>query len=194
MNVLLIDNYDSFVYNLAQYVGELGGKPRVIRNDAISINSIETNLKPSAIIISPGPGNPMNTKDFGVCGSVLKRLSPKVPTLGVCFGHQGIGYVYGAKIARARNLRHGKTSLIEHDGKGLFKGIQSPIEGTRYHSLVVQRNSVPTSLTITASSLDDHEIMGLRHNDFPIFGVQFHPESIKTSTGINMIKNFLDMV
>lgn len=194
MNVLLIDNYDSFVYNLAQYVGALGGNPLVFRNDVVSMNSIESNLKPGAIIISPGPGNPMNPKDFGVCGDVLKRLSPKVPTLGVCFGHQGIGYVYGAKIARARNLRHGKTSMIEHDGKGLFRGIPSPIEGTRYHSLVVERNSVPSSLAITASSLDDHEIMGIRHVDFPIFGVQFHPESIKTSTGIKMIKNFLDMV
>ncbi|MDG6998672.1 MAG: aminodeoxychorismate/anthranilate synthase component II [Nitrososphaerota archaeon] len=194
MKVLLIDNYDSFVYNLAQYVGEQGGNPEVFRNDAISVESIKSNLKPDAIIISPGPGNPSNPKDFGVCGEVLKILSPKVPTLGVCFGHQGIGYVYGAKIGRAKNLRHGKTSLIEHDGKNLFKGLPTPIEGTRYHSLVIRKNTVPAALKVTAVSMDDHEIMGIQHNDFPIFGVQFHPESIKTTTGSSIIKNFLDMV
>lgn len=194
MNVLLIDNYDSFVYNLAQYVGAQGGKPQVFRNDAVTVSSIKLKIKPDAIIISPGPGNPSNPKDFGVCGDVLKELSPKVPTLGVCFGHQGIGYVYGAKIGRAKNLRHGKTSMIEHDGKDLFKGIPSPIEGTRYHSLVIKRNSIPASLKVTATSLDDHEIMGVRHRDFPIFGVQFHPESIKTKTGTSIVKNFLDMV
>lgn len=194
MKVLLIDNYDSFVYNLAQYIGEQGGRPQVFRNDAVSISSIESGIKPDAIIISPGPGNPSNPKDFGICGEVLKKLSPKIPTLGVCFGHQGIGYVYGAKIGRAKNLRHGKTSLIQHNGKNLFKGLPSPIEGTRYHSLVIRKKTVPHSLEVTAVSMDDHEIMGIRHRDFPIFGVQFHPESIKTASGTKIIKNFLDVM
>lgn len=193
MKILILDNYDSFVYNLAQYVGAEGGKPVVYRNDAISMRKI-TSMKPDAIVISPGPGNPSNPKDFGVCTKVLKVLSPKIPTLGVCLGHQGMGFVYGAKITHAKVLRHGKTSLIKHDGKFLFKGIPSPIEGTRYHSLVIKKNSIPDELMVTATSIDDGEVMGIRHREFPIFGVQFHPESIKTTKGMSIIKNFLDMV
>lgn len=193
MRILILDNYDSFVYNLAQYVGAEGGNPVVYRNDAISLKKIKS-IKPDAIVISPGPGNPSNPKDFGVCTKVLKELSPKIPTLGVCLGHQGIGYVYGAEIVHAGTLRHGKTSMIKHDGKFLFKGIPNPIEGTRYHSLVIKKNSVPRDLVVTATSEDDGEIMGIRHREYPIFGVQFHPESIKTASGINMIKNFLNMV
>lgn len=194
MKILVLDNYDSFVYNLAQYVGAQGAYPEVYRNDAVTVNTIRTRIKPNAIIISPGPGNPCKPRDFGICGEVLEKLSPQIPTLGVCFGHQGIGYVYGAKISEAKNLRHGKTSLIEHDGKYLFKGLPTPIEGTRYHSLVIKKNTLPNELAITATSLDDHEIMGIRHRVYPIFGVQFHPESIKTDVGTQIIKNFMDMV
>jgi anthranilate synthase/aminodeoxychorismate synthase-like glutamine amidotransferase len=194
MRVLIIDNYDSFVYNLAQYIGSQGASPEVHRNDLISLGKIKTRIKPDAIVISPGPGNPSNPDDFGVCASILRDLSPTVPTLGVCLGHQGMGFVYGAKIDHAKVLRHGKTSIIEHDGKYLFKGIPSPLKGTRYHSLVIRKNSLPDHLIVTATSLDDHEIMGIRHRDYPIFGVQFHPESIATADGMSMIKNFLDMV
>ncbi|MGA2874736.1 MAG: aminodeoxychorismate/anthranilate synthase component II [Nitrososphaerales archaeon] len=193
MRILILDNYDSFVYNLAQYIGAEGGNPVVYRNDAISMKRI-ISLKPDAIVISPGPGNPSDHKDFGVCTEVLRKLSPKIPTLGVCLGHQGMGFVYGAKITHAKVLRHGKTSIIKHDSKYLFKGIPSPIEGTRYHSLVIKKDSVPSDLVITATSTDDHEIMGIRHREFPIFGVQFHPESIKTTNGMSIIKNFIDMI
>jgi anthranilate synthase component II len=193
VRTLVLDNYDSFVYNLAQYIGAEGGNPVVYRNDAISLNEIKS-IKPDAIVISPGPGNPSNPKDFGVCTEVLRTLSHKTPTLGVCLGHQGIGAVYGATITHAKVLRHGKTSMIEHDGKYLFKGIPSPIEGTRYHSLVIKKDSVPDDLVVTATSLDDGEIMGIRHTEFPIFGVQFHPESIMTTKGTSIIKNFIGMV
>jgi anthranilate synthase component II len=194
LRILILDNYDSFVYNLAQYIGAEGGNPVVYRNDAISLRKITSSVKPDAIVISPGPGNPSDPKDFGVCTEVLRTLSPKIPTLGVCLGHQGMGYVYGAKIAQAKVLKHGKTSIIKHDGKYLFKGIPNPIEGTRYHSLVIKKGTLPEDLVITATSTDDGEIMGIRHREFPIFGVQFHPESIKTASGMNIIRNFLDMV
>jgi anthranilate synthase component II len=194
MKVLLLDNYDSFVYNLAQYLGSQGATPEVYRNDALTLKQIKETLKPDAIVISPGPGNPSNPNDFGICTDVLKELSPKVPTLGVCLGHQGMGFVYGARIGYAKTLRHGKTSVIKHDGKYIFKGIPSPIEGTRYHSLIIRKDFVPENLIVTATSLDDGEIMGIRHREYPIFGVQFHPESIKTTYGIQMIRNFLDLV
>lgn len=194
MKVLILDNYDSFVYNLVQYFGAEGAEPVVYRNDAISLKKIKKSVRPDAVVISPGPGNPSVAKDFGVCTDVLRKISPKVPTLGVCLGHQGIGSVYGGKISRAKVLKHGKTSMIEHDGQYLFKGIPSPLEGTRYHSLVIKKNSIPADLLVTAKSLDDREIMGVRHREYPIFGVQFHPESIKTETGTRIIKNFLDMV
>ena len=191
MRVLIIDNYDSFVYNLAQYVGELGGDPRVFRNDRITVGRA-SRLKPDRIIISPGPGNPEDGGYFGVCTNILLKLSHTVPTLGVCLGHQGIGSTFGAKIKRASNIKHGKTSWISHDGRGVLKGMANPFEATRYHSLVVDRRTLPAKLNVTANSLDDNEIMGIRHSDFPIEGVKFHPESIITHEGKKIVKNFLD--
>src|SRR5712692_3571780 len=190
MKVLIIDNYDSFVYNLAQYVGELGSEPIVRRNDMISLADARR-LKPARIIISPGPGTPEDERYFGVCRRVLEELSPNVPTLGVCLGNQGIGYTFGAKLTRASRLMHGKTSRITHDEKGVLRGIGNPFTATRYHSLVDESGTIPPSLKVTSRSLDDGEIMGLRHVDYPIEGVQFHPESIMTAEGMKIIKNFL---
>lgn len=190
MKVLIIDNYDSFVYNLVQYVGELGAEPIVYRNDEITLSKA-TNLRPSRIIISPGPGTPEDVRYFGVCSEILREMSCNIPTLGVCLGHQGIISIFGGRIIRAKNLKHGKTSLIKHDGKGVFKGIKNPFEATRYHSLVGDRETTPSCLEITAESIDGKEIMGVRHTDYPIEGVQFHPESILTINGKKMIKNFL---
>lgn len=191
MKVLIIDNYDSFVYNLYQYVGELGGRPIVRRNDEISIKQVEE-LKPERIIISPGPGNPEDERYFGVCSRILRKLSPKIPTLGVCLGHQGIISSFGGRIVKANRLMHGKTSLILHDGKGVFKGVESPLVATRYHSLVGDKKSLPSCLIPTAISIEDGEIMGVRHKEYPIEGVQFHPESILTAAGKLILKNFLD--
>jgi anthranilate synthase component 2 len=192
LKVLVIDNYDSFVYNLVQYVGELGGEPVVFRNDQITLEEAIT-TEPKKIVISPGPGDPQNPKYFGVCSEILRKMSPTVPTLGVCLGHQGIIATYGGKVVRAGEVVHGKSSVIEHDGKGLFKGIDSPLEATRYHSLVGEKESIPECLEVTAVSLDDGEIMGVRHVEYPIEGVQFHPESILTTSGKRMITNFLEM-
>ena len=191
MKVLVIDNYDSFVYNLVQYVEEFGGKTLVYRNDQISLKQA-MKLNPSRIVISPGPGTPEETRYFGVCSSILQQLSCEIPTLGVCLGHQGIIYSFGGKITRAKRLMHGKTSLIKHDNKGVLKGIKNPFEATRYHSLVGDRNFLPACLKVTAESLDDGEIMGVRHVAYPIEGVQFHPESILTEEGKLLIKNFLE--
>ena len=193
MKTLIIDNYDSFVYNLVQYTGELGGEPIVYRNDQISVDQAKS-LRPDRIIISPGPGTPEDPRYFGTCSAILKQLSPKTPTLGVCMGCQGIVHVFGGKIRRAKRLMHGKISMIQHDGKGLFEDIKNPLQATRYHSLVAEKSSLPRCLKITAQSLDDLEIMGVRHTIYPIYGVQFHPESILTEDGIKMIKNFLDGV
>ena len=193
MKVLVIDNYDSFVYNLVQYIGELGGEPVVYRNDGITLKrAIEIN--PDRIVISPGPGNPVERRYFGVCSDILRTLSRKVPTLGVCLGHQGIISVFGGRIVPAKKIMHGKTSMIAHDGLGVFKGIKNPFRATRYHSLVGDDGSIPSCLKITARSLDDGEIMGVRHIRYPIEGLQFHPESILTSEGKKIIKNFLDGV
>jgi anthranilate synthase component 2 len=191
MKVLLIDNYDSFVYNLAQYVGEQGGEPLVYRNNEITPRKVES-LKPDRIIISPGPGTPEDPRYFGVCSEILRSLSPQIHTLGVCLGHQGIIHTFGGKIKRANKVMHGKTSMIKHDGEKLFKGIKNPLEATRYHSLVGDKKSIPPCLKITAYSIDDEEIMGIRHTRHPIEGIQFHPESILTSEGKKIIKNFLD--
>jgi anthranilate synthase component 2 len=191
MRILVIDNYDSFVYNLAQYVGELGTEPMVYRNDAITLR-LAMKLHPDGIIISPGPGTPEDIRYFGVCTEILRNMSIKIPTLGVCLGHQGIISTFGGKIIRAKRLMHGKTSLIKHDGKGLFKGVENPLEATRYHSLVGDRETIPPCLEITAESIDDGEIMGVRHVEYPIEGVQFHPESILTTSGKRIIKNFLE--
>jgi anthranilate synthase component 2 len=191
MKVLIIDNYDSFLYNLAQYVGELGATPVVFRNDAITLGEVEAR-RPDRVIISPGPGNPEDGRSLGVCGDVLRTVSTKVPTLGVCLGHQGIGAVFGGTITRASRLKHGKTSMILHDGRGVLKDVSNPFEATRYHSLVIDRNHLPDCLKVTAVSQDDVEIMGVRHAEYPIEGVQYHPESIMTREGRKIVKNFLD--
>jgi len=191
MKVLVIDNYDSFVYNLVQYVGELGADPIVYRNDEISLKRA-MKLRPDRIIISPGPGTPEDPRYFGVCSEILQTMSPKIPTLGVCLGHQGIISTFGGRIIHAKRLMHGKTSMIKHDGKGIFKGVDNPIEATRYHSLVGNRRTMPPCLEITAESVDDGEIMGVRHVEYPIEGVQFHPESILTTDGKRIIKNLLE--
>ena len=191
MKTLVIDNYDSFVYNLVQYVGELGGEPIVYRNDQLSIDVVKK-LRPDRIIISPGPGTPEDPKYFGTCSAILKQMSPTIPTLGVCLGAQGIVHVFGGKIIRAKRLMHGKTSMIKHDGKTIFKDIRNPLRATRYHSLVAEKTAIPSCLKITAEALDDSEVMGVRHIVYPIEGIQFHPESILTEDGMKIIKNFLD--
>jgi anthranilate synthase/aminodeoxychorismate synthase-like glutamine amidotransferase len=191
MRILVIDNYDSFVYNLVQYIGELGGKPVVYRNDKTTLRQA-MKLRPDKIVISPGPGTPEGARYFGVCSEILQHMSREVPTLGVCLGHQGIIFTFGGKIVRAKRLMHGKTSLIRHDGKGVFKGVKNPFVGTRYHSLVGDRRTIPLCLKVTAESLDDGEVMGVRHVEYPIEGVQFHPESILTTLGKMFLKNFLE--
>lgn len=191
MKVLVIDNYDSFVYNLVQYIGELEGETVVYRNDQVTLRQV-IKLKPDRIVISPGPGSPEEARYFGVCSEILRHVSCKVPTLGVCLGHQGIISAFGGRIVRAKRLMHGKTSLIKHDGEGVFKGVKNPFKATRYHSLVGDRGSISSSLKITAESIDDREIMGVRHVTYPIEGVQFHPESILTEDGKVFIKNFLE--
>jgi anthranilate synthase component II len=191
MKTLVIDNYDSFVYNLEQYIGELGSETVVYRNDQVTLKQVET-LKPDRIVISPGPGTPEDVRYFGVCTQILQTISQTVPTLGVCLGHQGIIHAYGGKVIRAKRLMHGKTCAINHDQKGIFSGVRNPFRATRYHSLVGERSSIPTCLEITAECIDDKEIMAVRHVKFPIDGVQFHPESILCEDGKLIIKNFLD--
>ena len=187
--ILMIDNYDSFTYNLVQYLGELGQALKVVRNDKITISQIKK-MKPSRIVISPGPGRP---EDAGISCDVIRQFAGKVPILGVCLGHQCIGYVYGGKIVSAKSLMHGKTSLIYHNGKTIFKDIPSPFEATRYHSLVVQRKGLPAVLEIIAKTAKDSEIMALKHRAYPLWGVQFHPESILTRMGKNILSNFLNI-
>ena len=189
MRVLVIDNYDSFTYNLVQYLGELGAEPVVFRNDAITLKEAEA-LLPAAIVISPGPGDPCDQRYFGVCADILRGLSHRVPTLGVCLGHQGIGAVFGGRVVHARTLRHGKTSRIFHNGKGIFRGLPNGFLAARYHSLVLQRASLPPDLLLTAES-DDGEVMAIRHRRFPIEGIQFHPESVLTEHGKAILANFL---
>jgi anthranilate synthase/aminodeoxychorismate synthase-like glutamine amidotransferase len=184
--VLVIDNYDSFVYNLVQYLGELGAEPLVHRNDELTIDEIKA-LAPDAVLISPGPGDP---GDAGVSNDVIRALGGTVPVLGVCLGHQCIGQVYGGEVVRAPQVMHGKTSLIRHNGVGVFAGLPDPLEATRYHSLVVNRASVPDCLEITAET-DDGIVMGLRHRELGVEGVQFHPESILTVGGHDLLRNFL---
>ena len=186
--LLVIDNYDSFTYNLVQYFGELGADPLVKRNDEITPDEIAA-LKPERICISPGPCTP---NEAGISCEVIRRFGPTVPLLGVCLGHQSIGHVYGGDVVRAGRLMHGKTSPIHHNGTGVFAGIPSPFEATRYHSLLVKRETFPESLEITAWT-EEQEIMGLRHREFPIHGVQFHPESILTLEGKRLLKNFLTL-
>ena len=186
--LLVIDNYDSFTYNLVQYFGELGADPLVKRNDEITLDEIAA-LKPERICISPGPCTP---NEAGISCEVIRRFGPTTPLLGVCLGHQSIGHVFGGDVVRADRLMHGKTSPIQHNGTGVFAGIPSPFEATRYHSLLVKRETFPASLEITAWT-EEQEIMGLRHRKFPIHGVQFHPESILTLEGKKLLKNFLTL-
>ncbi len=186
--LLMIDNYDSFTYNLVQYFGELGEEIEVFRNDKISIPEIEK-LNPEMLVISPGPGTPENA---GVSLDMINHFKGKIPILGVCLGHQCIGEVFGGKIVSAPRLMHGKTSFIHHDGKDIFQGLSNPFEATRYHSLVVEKKSIPDCLEITAWT-DQQEIMGLKHKNYLAIGVQFHPESILTKEGKQLLKNFLHL-
>ena len=188
MKLIIIDNYDSFVYNLKQYLAELGASCQVVRNDSVSVQDIER-LGPDGIILSPGPGNPCNARDFGVCRDVLNDLSPGTPTLGVCLGHQGIAAIYGGKVEKGAVPVHGKASLIHHDGRGIFAGLEDPMTVGRYHSLVAV--DVPEGDLEVSARTEDGVIMALRHRRFPIDGVQFHPESVLTPSGKRLLANFI---
>ncbi|TZF87620.1 anthranilate synthase component II [Cognatilysobacter lacus] len=190
--LLMIDNYDSFTWNLVQYLQTLGAEVKVVRNDELSVGQIAA-LEPQRIVVSPGPCTP---NEAGVCVDVIRELGPRVPLLGVCLGHQGIGQAFGGDVVRAKTIMHGKTSHIRHEGQGVFAGLPDAYEATRYHSLVVARETLPASLEVTAWTEDEtgglDEIMGLRHREFPIEGVQFHPESILTQHGHALLRNFLE--
>ncbi len=186
--VLVIDNYDSFTYNLVQYLGELGAEVQVMRNDVVSLAAI-VKARPERIVISPGPGRP---EQAGVTMSVIRQLGQTTPILGVCLGHQAIGAVFGGAVVRAGVPMHGKTSTIEHDGRGVFSGIAGPFVASRYHSLVVAEEGLPAELEVTARTREDASIMGLRHRSWPVHGVQFHPESILTGEGRHILQNFLE--
>jgi anthranilate synthase/aminodeoxychorismate synthase-like glutamine amidotransferase len=185
--ILLIDNYDSFTFNLAQYLGELGAPPVVRRNDQMTLDDVDA-LKPDRIVISPGPGRP---EDAGISVAAIRRYGPTVPILGVCLGHQGIGIAYGGEVVRAPQLMHGKVSSVQHDGRGVFKGVTQPFTAGRYHSLVVA-DPLPDVLEAAART-DDGTIMGVRHKEFPVHGVQFHPESVLTGEGHRLLRNFLEL-
>ncbi|KAG2473453.1 MAG: aminodeoxychorismate synthase, subunit II [Nitrosopumilales archaeon] len=193
MKFLIIDNYDSFVYNIAQYLGELGVDCEVIRNDKITTDEIKQKNY-DAIIISPGPGTPEDKKYFGVCTDVIKEIGPTKPILGVCLGHQGIIHAFGGKITNAGRVRHGKTSPIKHVEDPLFQGVKNPFRATRYHSLVGDKTIIPDSLQVTAIAEDDLEVMAVRHKEYLIEGVQFHPESIMTEDGKKILANFIKEV
>ncbi len=186
--IIIIDNYDSFTYNLVQQIGAFGARLEVFRNDKISLTEIEE-IRPDYIIISPGPCTP---KEAGISNDIIRRFSGKIPILGVCLGHQCIAYTYGASVVRARRLMHGKTSQISHDGKTIFKGLSNPFTATRYHSLIVQEDTLPDCLEVTARA-DNDEIMGIRHKQYLLEGVQFHPESFLTEEGPKLLKNFLSL-
>lgn len=186
--LLMIDNYDSFTYNIVQYFSILGEKVEVRRNDEITIEEIRS-LSPERLVISPGPCSP---EEAGISVETIRRFAGEIPILGVCLGHQSIGSAFGGKIVRSRTLMHGKTSPIHHDGREIFKGLPNPFAATRYHSLVVERESLPACLEVTAW-VEEGEIMGLRHRELPLWGVQFHPESILTDSGMDLLKNFLEL-
>lgn len=186
--LLVIDNYDSFTYNLVQYLGELGEDMKVYRNDKITLREIEA-LNPQRVVISPGPCTP---REAGISVDLIKHFAGRIPILGVCLGHQAIGYAFGGEIIHAKKLMHGKTSMIHHDGKTIYKKLPNPFEATRYHSLVIERESIPDELEISAET-DDGEIMGVRHKEYIIEGVQFHPESILTKAGKDLLRNFLEL-
>ncbi len=194
--IFVLDNYDSFTYNLVQYLGELGAETEVYRNDELTVEQVEE-MKPERILLSPGPCTPA---EAGILIPLIKRMAGKVPIFGVCLGHQAIGEAFGGDVVRAKHLMHGKTSPVEHDGKGIFAGLPTPLTCTRYHSLIVAENSLPAELTVTARSVEagpkgkpESVIMGLRHRTLPVEGVQFHPESVLTQGGREMIRNFLAM-
>jgi len=193
MKFLIIDNYDSFVYNIAQYLGELGVKSDVIRNDKITLDEIKRKNY-DAIIISPGPGTPEDKKYFGVCSDVIINMGPTTPILGVCLGHQGIIHAFGGRVTNAGCVRHGKTSPVDHNNSGLFKDVKNPFRATRYHSLVGDKTIIPEVLEITATAADDGEIMAVKHKEYLIEGVQFHPESIMTEEGKKILANFIRQV
>lgn len=186
--LLMIDNYDSFTYNLVQYFMELGQEVEVIRNDKLTLDDIEQ-MNPRYLVISPGPCTP---NEAGISVEAIKRFAGKLPILGICLGHQSITAAFDGKVVRADKLMHGKTSMIEHDGSGIFKGLSNPFVATRYHSLIAERESLPDCLRVTAWT-DDDVIMGLEHRDFPVWGMQFHPESILTTEGMSILKNFLEL-
>ncbi|WP_268542835.1 anthranilate synthase component II [Candidatus Nitrosotenuis cloacae] len=193
MKFLIIDNYDSFVYNIAQILGEIGVESEVIRNDKITLDQIVKN-KYDAIIISPGPGTPEDKKYFGVCSDVITKLGPTTPILGVCLGHQGIIHAFGGKVVNAGNVRHGKTSPIKHFDDSIFAGVKNPFRATRYHSLVGDKTIIPDVLKVTAFAEDDGEVMGVSHKKYLIEGVQFHPESILTTEGKKILENFVKRI
>ena len=189
--ILMIDNYDSFTYNIVQYIGELGANVKIFRNDEITLDEIKK-LKPKKIIISPGPCTP---NEAGISIEAIKQFGDSIPILGICLGHQSIGQAFGGKIISAKKIMHGKTSKIIHNNDKIFKGIINPFEATRYHSLVIEKETIPKCFEIIAwtNNSEDDEIMGVKHNKFPIYGLQFHPESILTKSGKNILKNFLDL-
>ena len=191
MKIVILDNYDSFVYNIAQYVGSLGAECEVVRNDRTSVDRIRGY---DGIIISPGPGNPSDPRYFGICSDVIRELGPSVPLLGVCLGHQGIVEAYGGVVTNAVRIRQGKTSPVTHDGTGILRGVPSPFRATRYHSLVGERATIPDCLAVNATAGDDGEVMAVRHRTHPVVGVQFHPESIMTEHGLEILGNFLEDV
>jgi anthranilate synthase/aminodeoxychorismate synthase-like glutamine amidotransferase len=187
--VLVIDNYDSFTYNLVQYLGELGAVLRVRRNDQVTMDEIRA-MAPEQIVISPGPGRP---EDAGISCDVIRRFGPTTPILGVCLGHQAIGVVYGGTVCRAQAPMHGKTSTVVHDGRGVFSGLNAPFQAGRYHSLVIANEGVPRELEVAARTKEDNTIMAVRHRAYPVHGVQFHPESVLTDEGRRLLRNFLEL-
>jgi anthranilate synthase/aminodeoxychorismate synthase-like glutamine amidotransferase len=187
--ILIVDNYDSFTYNIVQELAELGAAPEVVRNDEVTVDQVR-DLAADGIVISPGPGTPENARDVGISNDVIRELGTTIPLLGICLGHQCIGHVFGAKIVRAPALLHGKTSEIYHRGEGVLDGLPIPFEATRYHSLIVERASLPHELKVTAETHDEI-VMAVRHREYPIEGVQFHPESVLTSEGMRLLRNFL---
>jgi anthranilate synthase/aminodeoxychorismate synthase-like glutamine amidotransferase len=187
--IVMIDNYDSFTYNLVQYIGQLGGEVRVHRNDAVTVDEIRK-LKPDAIVLSPGPCTPT---EAGICVEVIRELGATIPILGVCLGHQAVGYAFGGKVIRAQRIMHGKTSQVMNDGRTIFTGLPNPLVAGRYHSLILKRESLPDCFEISAET-EEGEVMGIRHKELPMEGVQFHPESILTPNGKRLLKNFLTMI
>ncbi len=192
MKILVIDNYDSFVYNIAQLLGELKTEPTVLRNDRLTLEDI-MKINPDAIVISPGPGHPGDRRHFGICNDIITNIGPSLPILGICLGHQGIFHAFGGKVINAKRIKHGKTSLVGYNADRLFEGVPNPFRATRYHSLVADENTTPSSLEVTARAVDDGEIMGIRHRKYLIEGVQFHPESVLTGEGRRILLNFITM-